>query len=863
MPKFKMPIKKTCILAFFICYAFFSSALCAQDVNTLENGLRFVIKEDHKTPLVVFCVLVNTGSASETEYAGSGICHLIEHMLFKGTKKYPPGSIEDILNKYGGKIEGWTSYDYTGFSITILKEYKKVALDVLKEMLTAPLFDQGEFKKEMDVIKREMDLVKDDPPRRISYLMFSTAYISHPYRMPVIGYKDIFERLTREDLLKFFKSRYTPQNITMAIVGDIEKEGIYKDMQDYFGRIPRVRIAPVPETREPEQVIERFLEEKAGIEGAYLNVAFHSSSLLDKELYALDLLSFILGQGESSILNERLRMQERIALSVSAYNYTPKDPGLFVVSALVKEEHVKAALDGILTEIENIKTNGVKEGELAKAKNNFLAGYIYQKETIESQADDFAESLLLTGSPDFFKKYIESIKSVTAGAIQSAATQYLKKENMTVVILSKSGKSLTLAMEPAIEKQKELVKKIALQNGLPIIVSENHSLPIVSLCILFKGGLLIENKDNNGISLLASSMLMDGTSSLTRGDIARLYESKGITISPYSGNNSLGISATCLKEHLEETLELIANLCTDPVFPDEELNREKHEMTAAIDMQDNDIFNHGLRLLKKMLFKSHPYGFQTIGTYKSIQDITQQTLAEFYQKILSSDNMAIGISGDITLQGIVPLVEKYFSGINLKKHAKDLPEKELPINSKIEEKIKVDKDQSLVLAGFHGTDMYSGDRYAIGILVNILSSPSGILFKNIREENGLSYAVGAFNVLGIQPGYITVYAFTSKENMPETENIIFKTLGSIIKNGISPEELEKSKNYLKAMRKIEMQTNASFIFAVSMDEIYGLGYNNYKDFDKNIDGVTEEGIKKVAKKYLTLDKCAVLILEGK
>ena len=868
MPKIIKKLILFCVLAFFILGALREPSYAqgipnSNTVKTLENGLKLIIKEDHRNPIVAFSIFVEGGSSLEGEYSGSGISHLIEHLLFKGTKKYPRGAIENTLHKYGGDIEAYTSYDYTGFSITILKEHQALALDILKEMLFFPSFDNRELKKEMGVIKREMDLIKDSPSDRISRLAFSNAFTTHPYRIPIIGYKENFEKLTRSDVVKFFKSHYTPEKMVMAIVGDVKEEFILRDVESIFSKIPRQKSMPQALPEEPRQIQERFIEERASVEGVYLNIAFHSTDLLSDDLYAMDLLSFILGQGESSILNENLRMKKQLVLSIGSYNYTPKYPGLFIISSVLKEENTLKAISEILNEVEILKNNGVREEDLIKAKNNFLAGYIYQKETIESQANNLAQSELLTGSPDFFEKYIELIKLVTHGDIQRAAKKYLNKENMSVAILSKSGNILRSSTEKPLSKEVKEVERTLLTNNIPVLTSENHSLPMVAISILFKGGVRIEDKNNNGISLLMSSMLLDGTSSMTRDDIAMLYESKAISINPYSGNNSLGISATCLKEHLEATLKILSNLCMDSIFPEEELTREKNEMLSAIDMQDNEIFNHGHRLLKEMLFKSHPYRFQTIGNKESVNRLTRDDLLNFHKNILSPDNIVIGISGDFVTQEAMPIVERYFLGLPLKKVESVETPKEPPLDKRVERLTNVANDQSLIILGFHGINIYDKDKYALELLVNILSSPSGVLFKSIREINGLSYATGAFNALGIDPGYIVIYALTSKENINKAKDLMFKELALVIKNGASEEEIEKSKNYLKAMRKIGMQTNSNFILTISMDELYGMGYNNYKEFDRLIDSVTKDDLKRAAEKFLTPDKCAVLILEGK
>lgn len=858
------------VLAFFIFSAV--NACFAEDVKILDNGLKLIVQEDHRNPIVVFSAFIDTGSASEGEYLGTGISHLVEHLLFKGTKKYPFGKLQETIHRFGGEIDAYTSYDYTGFSITILKEHEDIALDILKEMFSQPLFDDQEIKKEMNVIAREMDLTRDDPSRRISRLTFAAAYMKHPYSIPIIGYKENFEQLAKKDIVKYFRSKYTPENMTLSCVGDFDKGLITQKISFALEALPRGKNIQSLRQPEPKQIMARFREQKADIQGAYLNIAYHSTDIMNKDLYAMDLLAFILGIGETSILNDGVKIKEQLVLSIGASNYTPKDPGLFIISTVLEEENMEKALNSIFTKIEAVKTAGVKEDDLIKAKNNFIADYVYQKETIEAQANDLAQSQILTGSPHFFSKYIDNIKAVTLQEIQQAAKKYLNKENMTITAVTKSGiglsdiaKNFSREGTKAVSKfaQADSLRKITLKNGLTIITNENHNLPIIALNVLFKGGLRVETKENNGISLITSQMFIDGTERMSREVLNKFYESKGIQLSTYSANNSMGVRLTAISDNIEPAIELISQLCIEPVFPADELQRELKEMRSAIDMQDNEIFNQGHRLLKEMLFKTHPYGLQNIGTYESINNITQATVINFHKGILASDNIVIGISGDFDAGNIDGLIEKYFSRISAKSGRLNQPDKEPSLTRYTEKTLNVDKDQSLLLLGFQGINLYDKDKYSLEILVDILASPSGILFKSIRDKKGLSYSTGAFNVNGIDPGYVVIYNFTSNKNIQNVKNLILKNLQQILRKGPSEDDIEKSKNYLKAMRKIDMQSNSSFIFSISLDELYGLGYNSYVDFDKNIDAVTKEDIIKAANRLLKIDKSALIILKGK
>jgi len=813
---------------------------------------------------MVFSVFIDVGSASEDEYSGSGASHLVEHMLFKGTKKYPQGTIENILHIYGGKIDGWTSYDYTGFRITILKEHADVAIDILKEMLSSPTFNEKELKKEKEVIEREMDLSKDDPGRKISRLTFSSAYIRHPYRIPIIGYKENFRRLDRKKLLSFFRENYTPERMVITVVGDMDREKTLDAIKDAFGDLPRGKNTFPSIPQEPAQITKREVEEALDIEGTYLNIAFHSTGLLDKDLYAMDILSFILGGGESSVLNKRIRLEKELALSVSAYNYTPRYPGLFVISSVLKDEKISEVAGEIIKEIEGIKEKGVKNEELEKAKNNFIAGYIYQKETLESQSNDLAIAELLTGNPEFFELYIERIKSVTLADVQQVANRYLNENNMTVVAITKSGKALSnLKKNPTFKKKKRQIKKITLSNNLPVLICEDLNLPILSVSLVLKGGLRLETEKNNGVAKLKSLMLTNGTDSMSREEIALFYESKGMDVSTYSGNNSSGILVDCLKKDTEAALKLTSELLLSSTFPEKELERVKRELSSAIEMQDNQIFNHGHRLLKKLLFTSHPYGLQAIGTRESIEGIKREDALEFFKSLLFAGNMVLGISGDCDTDEVIALAEKYFGRITSEKKRLSVPEAELPIDKIRALESETLKEQSLVLIGFRGIDIYSKDRYALEVMTDLIASESGMLFKKIREESGLSYATGAFQVLGIDPGYLAIYTLTSKENIKKVTAIILKEIKLFIKNGVPEEDIQKAKNHLKAMRQIELQTNSGFLFMACLDELYGLGHGNYKDYNRNIDLVTTEDIKKAAGSLLTLDKYAIVVLEGK
>ena len=207
--------------------------------HVLDNGLIVIIKEDHSSPLVAVEARVRVGSANEGEFAGSGVSHFVEHMLFKGTASRRVGEIEKEIKSYGGTISGFTSYDYSGYQFVVLKEYFVNTLDILKDALFNSSLDPKELERERDVILKEIRLNRDEPTRRLSRLLWSTTYRTHPYRHPIIGYQDLFSKLTRQDLLTYYKKMYIPNNMIVTVVGDIDTEAAYAHVVEAFGGVKR------------------------------------------------------------------------------------------------------------------------------------------------------------------------------------------------------------------------------------------------------------------------------------------------------------------------------------------------------------------------------------------------------------------------------------------------------------------------------------------------------------------------------------------------------------------------------------------------------------------------------------------------
>jgi Predicted Zn-dependent peptidases len=829
--------------------------------KTLDNGLVVLAKECSPRDLVSINITVKAGPSSEEEYTASGISHLVEHLLFKGTTLRKVGDIEKEIRSYGGVINGSVSHDITTYEVTVPVKYFTNVLPILKDMLLNPSFDKTELNKEREVILKEIRLGEDNPEKKLMKRLFESAYISHPYKYPAIGYEKILSSLTRDDVIKYFNRRYVPNNMVVTAVGGINAKEAALQIENEFGRFRESSYKPVirGET-EPAQVGKRVIEEEAPIALSYMALGFHSTGMLNKDLFALDVISMILGRGNNSRLNKLLLKEKREVYSISAWNYTPMDPGLFVITAFLSKDNITASKKDILNEINKIKDGDISDSELECAKQMVIGDHVLSRETLEDQADDLGGSEAMAGNSDFYARYVDGIKKVSMLDIKRAASQYLDEDNLTEVsLVPQVVESLPSASAPksAIE---EKFQKHTLPNGLILLTRVNAKIPAASITVAFSGGLITENINNNGISSLAAKMLLDGTKTKKESEIISAIESRGGRISAFSGFNSFGLDVTILKDDIEPALELVKDIATDSVFAQDELTKEKILTVASIKDEDDDIFERGALALKRLLFKDHPYGMRDTGEEASLKAITRDDLIKFYQSRCIPNNMVIAVSGQIDPEKIFKKVEELFKDVQRKEMIKPLKNvpTEVPAGSQT---IKMDREQALLMLGFRTVAVNSPDRYVLNLLSGLLSGTSGRLYTAIREKSGLAYTMGCGQKLGLDTGFMLLYAATTADKLGEVKKLLIDEIAAIKQGDVTDSELDAAKKELVSSQSMLMETNAANSFQSALDELYGLGYDNLYNFESETNKVTRSDIIRVANKYFDMNLCADVVIQ--
>ncbi|PIU41269.1 MAG: hypothetical protein COS99_06125 [Candidatus Omnitrophica bacterium CG07_land_8_20_14_0_80_42_15] len=826
--------------------------------EVLSNGLTLLVKEVHTLPIVSIEARFRIGSADEGKWAGSGISHFVEHMLFKGTPTRKHGDIEREIKSYGGTINGFTSFDSTGYTLTVESKYLKEAIRLLVNAVMNPAFEEKELEKEREVILKEIKLQNDNPDEYSMQLLWSAIYTTHPYKYPIIGYKDLVRKLKREDLLSFHNQYYTPNKLVFGVCGDVDTAVVQKEVESAFKNYKMRFYETQALPQEGQQIAIREHEERADVNLSRFLIGYHSIPVSHQDLFALDVLASILGDGESSILYKTL-VDRRLAYSVGAYNYTPKDPGIFFISILLNEENIPGVAKELDRVIGVIKSGKVDEGQLDKAKNITLVDYVLSHETIEAQAKDMVTGEILVNDPDFSSRYLEGIKNVNSKDVARVANLYLKNNTETMIyLLPKSAKTDDIKKEVSGIKSDIVVEKYELENGMRVIIREDHSLPVVAIDAVFQGGLRVENAHNNGISNITSEISLRGTKNRTKDEIYGSIEKLGGSISNISGNNSFGVTLTILSENLDFGLDLLSDILLNPTFPEAELDNIKSLTLAAIKNREDDIFESGIKLFKQNLYKDHPYRFTVIGEKETVENVKREHLVKFYKQFYVPKNLVLALFGDFDKEKTLAKVKalfKDFKGELPSELSGETPKVE-PIKAAIAK--FMEKEQVVIVAGLKTTKITDPDIYALSVLASILAGSDGRLFYDVRDKLGISYTQGAMTVPGVDPGYFLFYIATSKEHLEDGKELIIDEVKKLQKNSVTEEELKLAKADLVGSKLRSLQSNQGLAFTSSLDELYGLGYDNFKKFASQIESVTKADMDRIVNKYFNIKDLVIV-----
>jgi zinc protease len=842
--------------------------------TTLKNGLKVIVEENHASRVVAAQVWVNVGSADETP-PDAGLAHVHEHMLFKGTEKRKVGEIAADIEAAGGDINAWTSFDQTVYHVTMPSRELDVALDILSDAVQHSTFDADELGRELEVVLEELRRGNDTPSRVASEMLFKTAYNVHPYFRPVIGYVETVSKFTRDQILAFYRSWYQPKNMCLVVVGDVKEGEVLKRAETLFDAGLNTQAGTrTPRAMEPGQTNPRTIKKAQDIQETHLSFAWHGTPLRHEDTPAIDVLSVLLGSGESSRLYRRVKREAELVNDCYAYSYTPQDPGLLVIGAQIHGPKIEDAYRALLKETLRLRLEAPDKAEIDKARTIILSDAVYQKETVQGIARKLGYFELVANGTEFEDEYYAKVRAVTPEDVQRVTKKYLDIDRMSVSTLMplpfESSMEESRVLEIARDVERELEKSkpksgitlgaaqvasVKLSNGATLLVKEDHTVPLVSVRAVSVGGLLAETPRTNGVSHLLGEMIVRGTERFTADQIADEVDAMAGGISGLAGRNSLGLRGDFLRESWERGFELFSSCLLEPKFLPEEIEKEKktqlEDIAARVDNLSALVFDN----FATTLYDAHPYRMPVLGTKESVSTLTRDEVVAAYRDQLRPDRLTLAVVGAVDVRQTIDLFERKIGKAKPHADAKVVsrPPPAIAPPTARTTKLHREKEQAHLVLGFLGVSIADDRRYVLDVLSSVLSGQAGRLFLELRDKQSLAYSVSAICLEGLDPGYFAIYIGTSPEKLETAERGIYTELKKVLETDVTAVEVERAKRYLIGSHEISLQRASARCSTMALNEAYGIGYDDYTRYAERIEAVTAKRIREVAREIIRLD----------
>jgi zinc protease len=829
--------------------------------RVLPNGLTVLVREDSFAPVASVQVWVKTGSIHEDRLLGSGVSHYLEHMLFKGTEKRAGREISTTVQAHGGYINAYTTFDRTVYYIDLPAEHVKVAIDVLADAVLHSTLPADEVAKERDVILREIDMGQDDPDHRLSEALFDAAFRQHPFRYPIIGYRDVFAAISREDLLSYYQSRYVPNNLVVVVAGAVKAEEVFAEIERQFGTVGRKRLAPVLITPEPAQLAPRSVHRFEDVDVSRGGLAWPIPAITHPDSPVLDLLSMVLGGGDSSVLWQSIREKAGLVHSIDAHSWTPGEPGLFYVSFTCDPEKREPATAAVLRELKVRANRGFSAAEIQKALQQMIVSEINSRKTISGQAARLGISEVVVGDLGYSRAYFARLQRITPAELKGAISKYLVPQRLTTISLNpKESQAKQPNRIVSASEQKVVFEELKLPNGARIVFQPEPRLPNVHLRLLCHGGPLYEDPAKRGSTALLATLLTKDTKKRSAAEVAESIESVGGSLYPFSGNNSFGLGVEVVPTEIDRGLTLLAEAVLTPAFRADTFKREQEAQIAELQQDGDDVVVHGRRLLRKKFFGAHPLALDAAGDPESVGKLEGKDIAALWKKCIIAPNTVLAVAGDFDRKSLLPKLKAFLS--KLPRQSGERPVLHHSRPAEVGDFIEIlPREQAVVYQAFPGPGILDRDFYVSEVADELFSGMSSRLFERVREEKGLAYFVRSARIPAMDTAMFLFLAGTSPQRYEEVLAEIDAEIARVQSGGVDAEELRRCQVRLKAARKMGLQTNASRAMQAGLNALYGFPVNDWANYDRYVDEVTLERLQAFAQKYLRKELRTQLVVK--
>ncbi len=868
---------------------------------TLKNGLRVIMHVDKSTPIVAVNLWYHVGSKNEVE-GKTGFAHLFEHMMFQGSKHYDKDYFGP-LQEAGANINGSTNSDRTNYYEVVPSNFLELALwlesDRMGYLLDAMTMDK--LNNQRDVVKNERRQRYDNVPygtagEKIAELMYPA---NHPYHWTTIGSLEDLSAASMDDVKAFFRQYYVPNNTSLTIAGDFdpkEAEALVKKYFEPFAKGADIK-RPTPPQPTLDKEIRYSMEDSVQLPALYM--VWNGVPQYTPDEAALDMLGRILSSGRGSRLQSSLVYDKQLSQNIGAFNATREIAGQFQISSIAKPGKTTDEIEKeIVAQIEKIKNEPPTAEEMTRALNGIESQSIFGLQTVLGKANQLNSYATFLNKPDYFQADLDRYRKVTPADVQRVAKQYLtdKKLVMTIVPRSKGAKSVVSSdsnrptskpgsdkMEAEMKSDKmaqndplykqpapkadpkftlPTIEKSKLSNGLEVWLVRQTELPIVSMNMIFKTGSTNDPSNLSGLSDFTAGLLDEGTKKRSAEEIANEVQSIGAQLFASGNDDASTVRMATLTKNFDKALDIYSDVILNAEFPEKEVDTyRKRVLVGLLQRRDNPNAIANLVYNKILYGAEHPYGVTL--SEKSAKAINRKELMKFRDTFYRPNNAVLIVVGDADLKTLKPKLESSFKDWK----AGEVSQMSLP-DAPTQEKALiyvVDKPgaaQSVINIGQIGVSRDSPDYFPLQIMNSLLGGQfTSRINMNLREDKGYTY--GARSGFAFRRGAGPFTASAPVQTAVTAESVIefLKEIRGVRgEMPVTQAELDYNKQSLIRRFPSGFETVDQIASQLGNVVTYDLPDTYFNDYITRINAVSLDDINRVANKYLTPDKMAILIV---
>jgi len=862
---------------------------------TLANGLEVILRQDRRLPMTAVNLWYHVGPANE-EPGRTGFAHLFEHMMFQSSKHVPPDSHIRLLEAAGASdLNGTTDFDRTNYFETVPSNQLELALWLESDRMGYLLekVDQTALSNQQDVVRNERrQSVENQPYGLAEEALVQTLFPrGHPYYGNVIGSHEDIQAVKLDDVNRFFRQYYAPNNASVAIVGDIDIAATKALVQKYFGTLKRGPAVPPIKAETPPITAERRRVVPSRVQLPRVSIAWLTPAIFKPGDGDADIVGDILGGGRSSRLFKKLVYEQQIAQNVSARQYSLILGSVFQIDATARPGHTGEELEkAIDQELANLRAQPPSVAEIEQARNTIETGIIGGLERIGGVANRLNSYNHYLGTPDFLEKDILRYRAVTPATAQAFVRQYLTP-GARVVVHAVSGQPETAAAVPSAAPapssaqaggqsindeepwrlqmpkagparplQLATPESATLPNGLTLILNERRGLPVVSANLVFRTGSDANPVEKAGLANFVAAMLDEGTATRGALQIADEVSRLGATLNTASSMDATTISARSLTKTFPATLGLVADVALQPSFPADEIERQRSQRLGQLVQQRDNPAQVAAQVMAAALYgPRHPYGYTEIGTEASMKAATRDEMLAFWRQNFVPNNAALVVAGDISMTELRALVENAFGGWARGTPARPALGAPDTTSARVVIVDMPGTPQTQLRVASIGAARSSPDFRPLQVMNNALGGLfSSRINMNLREQHGYSYGTYSQFVFRRSPGPFAVAGGVRTDATAASVSEVFKEIAGMLEKPMTQEELQKSKDSLANSIPAAFETSQNAVNSFSNIFIYDLGLDYYTRYAQQVNAVTAAQALDVAKRYIVPDRLVVI-----